>query len=163
MGYDRNVCRFLTPETRSLQGYRHMLRSDGRCEQWCGRGLREHGVLFDIGGGVLTYDTRAFPMASRSPRAGRISGCEPFPGRVASEWYALVGLDRSLARRRRAGSATFPLDLDRAFRKMDTIKSSVTVVAQRRPEPAAFPQPGSRYGHDVFGARKPAASGRSAA
>jgi mannopine transport system substrate-binding protein len=121
----------LTPDTRSL------LKDIGTCsvltdvvsngvEGACVR----HGVLFDIGGGVLTYDTRAFPDGKPQPKSwADFWDVKTFPGprslpNMGTPWWVLIA---ALLADGVPAAQLFPLDLDRAFKKMDAIKPNVTV------------------------------------
>ena len=121
----------LTPETSTL------LKDLGTCsaltdvttegvEGACVR----HGVLFDIGGGVLSYDTRAFPDGKPQPKTwADFWDVKTFPGprslpNMGTPWWVLIA---ALLADGVPAAQLFPLDLDRAFKKMDAIKPNVTV------------------------------------
>ncbi|MGV6873958.1 extracellular solute-binding protein [Pseudochelatococcus sp. B33] len=95
---------------------------DGACVRY--------GVIFDVGGGVLTYDKGAFPDAAREPSNwADFWDVDKFPGpralpNVGTPWWPLSAAllaDGVLA------DKLFPLDLDRAFNKLDEIRPYVTV------------------------------------
>lgn len=89
-----------------------------------------NGVLFDIGGGVLAFDKRSFPDGQPQPATwADFWDVKAFPGpralpNVGNPWWNLIaaleadGLSRD---------QLFPLDVERAFRKLDEIKPHVTV------------------------------------
>ena len=87
-----------------------------------------HGVLFDVGGMVLAYDARAFP--GPGPRnwadfwdVDRFPGPRAFPN-YGAPWQVLeVALLADGVPR----DALFPLDVDRAFRKLDALRPHITV------------------------------------
>ncbi|KUM24436.1 hypothetical protein AU467_30015 [Mesorhizobium loti] len=85
-------------------------------------------VAWDQGGTVLTYDERAFPKGGPSNWV-EFWDLKAFPGPRAlpnygSPWYLLSGalLADGVPREK-----LFPLDLDRAFKKLDEIKPHVAV------------------------------------
>lgn len=89
-----------------------------------------HGVLFDVGGGVLAYDKRVFPDGQPQPASWRdFWDVKAFPGpralpNVGNPWWNLIA---ALQADGVGPDQLFPLDVDRAFRKLDEIKSQVTV------------------------------------
>lgn len=89
-----------------------------------------HGVLFDIGGGVLAYSREAFPDGKPQPQGwADFWDVERFPGpralpNIGNPWWVLIA---ALLADGVAPDKLFPLDLDRAFRKLDAIKPHVTV------------------------------------
>ncbi|WP_246776943.1 ABC transporter substrate-binding protein [Microvirga sp. VF16] len=85
-------------------------------------------VMFDIGGGVLTYDTRAFPNGGPKNWA-EFWDVKRFPGPRAlpnfgTPWWVMVAalLADGVPR-----DKLFPLDMDRAFKKLDEIKPHIAV------------------------------------
>ncbi|WP_050578991.1 extracellular solute-binding protein [Sinorhizobium medicae] len=95
---------------------------DGACLQY--------GVIFDVGGGVLAYDKTAFPNAARQPSSWKdFWDVDTYPGprglpNVGTPWWPLIA---ALLADGVPADRLFPLDLDRAFRKLDEIKPHVTV------------------------------------
>ncbi len=95
---------------------------DGSC-------LRE-GVMFDIGGGVLAFDKRSFPDGQAQPASwADFWDVKAFPGpralsNIGNPWWTLIAALEADGVNR---DALFPLDVDRAFRKLDEIKPQVTV------------------------------------
>ena len=91
--------------------------------------LRE-GVMFDIGGGVLAFDQRSFPDGQPQPASwADFWDVKAFPGpralpNIGNPWWAMIA---ALEADGVSRDALFPLDLDRAFRKLDEIKPHVTV------------------------------------
>lgn len=89
-----------------------------------------HGVLFDVGGGVLAYDKRVFQDGQPQPTSWRdFWDVKAFPGpralpNVGNPWWNLIA---ALQADGVSPDQLFPLDVDRAFRKLDEIKSQVTV------------------------------------
>ncbi len=90
----------------------------------CGR----YGVLYVTGGQVLAYDPRAYP--DRKPLTwADFWDVKGFPGRRAlpntgNPWANIVN---ALSADGVEPGKLFPLDLDRAFRKLDEIKPHVAV------------------------------------
>lgn len=89
----------------------------------CGR----YGVLYLVGAQCLTWNTTLF--GDKAPKTwADFWDTKTFPGRRAmpntgSPWATLV---MALLADGVARDQLFPMDLDRAFRKLDTIKPSVT-------------------------------------
>ena len=93
---------------------------DGACVRY--------GVELDIGGMVLTYDERAFPDGGPQSWADfwdveRFPGPRAFPN-FGRPWSVLIP---ALLADGVPPDALFPLDLDRAFRKLDELRPDVTV------------------------------------
>ena len=92
--------------------------------QACGR----YGVLYLTGGQVLAYDPRAF--AAKKPQTwADFWDVKTFPGpralpNTGSPWATLIA---ALIADGVPPSKVFPLDLDRAFKKLDQIKPHVAV------------------------------------
>ena len=92
--------------------------------QACGR----YGVLYLVGGQVMAYDPRAFP--GKKPQTwADFWDVNAFPGpralpNTGSPWATLIA---SLIADGVAPAKLFPLDLDRAFAKLDKIKPHVAV------------------------------------
>ena len=90
----------------------------------------KHGVLFDIGGGVLTYDTRAFPSGKPQPRGwSDFWDVKAFPGpralpNMGTPWWVLIA---ALIADGVSTDKLFPLDVDRALKKMAEIKDNIAV------------------------------------
>ncbi|WP_224513645.1 ABC transporter substrate-binding protein [Mesorhizobium sp. CA8] len=88
------------------------------------------GVLFDIGGGVLAFDKRSFPDGQPQPAGwADFWDVKAFPGpralpNVGNPWWNLIA---ALEADGVSRGQLFPLDVDRAFRKLDEIKPHVTV------------------------------------
>jgi mannopine transport system substrate-binding protein len=88
------------------------------------------GALFDISGGLLAYSRDAFPDGARQPKSwADFWSVKDFPGpralpNMGTPWWVMIAalLADGVARK-----DLFPLDLDRAFRKLDEIKPHVTV------------------------------------
>jgi mannopine transport system substrate-binding protein len=84
-----------------------------------------HGVLFDFGGGVLAYSRDVFPDGRPQPASwADFWNVQAFPGprslpNIGTPWWPLMA---ALLADGVAPESLFPLDLDRAFRKMDAIK-----------------------------------------
>ncbi|MBZ9994061.1 ABC transporter substrate-binding protein [Mesorhizobium sp. BH1-1-4] len=121
----------LTPEVTNL------LEDLGDCARLPdvgGRGVDgaclSHGVLFDIGGGVLAFDKRSFPDSHPQPASwADFWDVKAYPGpralpNIGNPWWNLIA---ALQADGVARNALFPLDVDRAFRKLDEIKPHVTV------------------------------------
>ena len=90
----------------------------------CGR----YGVLYLIGGQVLTYNTQAF-KDKKPTKWADLWDVKTFPGpralpNTGSPWANLI---ISLVADGVEPAKLFPLDLDRAFRKLDEIKPHVAV------------------------------------
>ncbi|RUX09665.1 ABC transporter substrate-binding protein, partial [Mesorhizobium sp. M8A.F.Ca.ET.059.01.1.1] len=121
----------LTPDVE------HLLDDLGDCASLpdvAGRGVDGsclgHGVLFDIGGGVLAFDKRSFPDGQPQPANwADFWNVKTFPGpralpNIGNPWWNLIA---ALQADGVSGDRLFPLDVDRAFRKLDEIKPHVTV------------------------------------
>ena len=153
----------LTPEVASL------FRDLGDCAalpqvvaNGVGGSCVRYGALFDVSGGVMAYSRDAFPDGKPQPKTwADFWNVTDFPGprslpSIGTPWWVLIAA--LLADGVPAGKV-FPLDLDRAFRKVGRDQTEHHgVVAQRRPEPADVPQQGGRDGNDVFGPRDPVAA-----
>lgn len=88
------------------------------------------GVLFDVGGGVLTYSTETFPTGKKQPQSwADFWNVAEFPGpralpNIGTPWWPMIA---ALLADGVAPDKLFPLDIDRAFKKLDAIKPHVTV------------------------------------
>lgn len=95
---------------------------DGACLQY--------GALFDVGGALLTYSLDAFPASGRQPASWvDFWDVKAFPGprslpNAGTPWWNLIA---ALLADGVAAAKLFPLDLDRAFRKLDAIKPHIAV------------------------------------
>jgi mannopine transport system substrate-binding protein len=119
----------LTPENSS------MLRDLGTCADLptvTANGIAgsclKHAVIFDIGGGALAYNRDAFPGAKPSSWAD-FWDVKTFPGpralpNIGNPWWAMIA---ALQADGVPADRLFPLDVDRALRKLDQIKPHVTV------------------------------------
>ena len=90
----------------------------------CGR----YGVLYLVGGQVMAYDPRAF-TGKKPQNWADFWDVKTFPGARAlpntgSPWATLIA---ALVADGVAPNKLFPLDLDRAFKKLDQIKPHVAV------------------------------------
>jgi mannopine transport system substrate-binding protein len=89
-----------------------------------------HAVLFDLGGGVLAYSRDAFPDGRPQPASwADFWNVQAFPGprslpNIGTPWWSLIA---ALLADGVAADRLFPLDLDRAFRKLDQIKPHIAV------------------------------------
>ena len=121
----------LTPEVVPL------LRDLGDCgslpnvtANGIGGACARHAVLFDLGGGVLAYSREAFPDGRPQPASwADFWNVRAFPGprtlpNIGTPWWPLMA---ALLADGVAPASLFPLDLDRAFRKMDEIKPHIAV------------------------------------
>ena len=90
----------------------------------CGR----HGVLYLVGAQVLAYDTTAFP--GRKPATwADFWDVKGFPGRraLSNSGGPFATIVSALIADGVPRATLFPLDLDRAFRKLDEIRPHVAV------------------------------------
>lgn len=90
----------------------------------CGR----YGVLYLVGAQVLAYDTRAFPDAK--PRTwADFWNVKGFPGRraLSNSGGPFATIVSALIADGVPRDGLFPLDLDRAFRKLDEIRPHIAV------------------------------------
>lgn len=90
---------------------------------------QEYGLLRTIGGGVITYSTRAFHPGQHPRSWADFWDVRKFPGpralqNAGSPWWVLAA---ALTADGVPPERLFPLDLDRAFRKLDEIKPHVRV------------------------------------
>lgn len=89
-----------------------------------------HGVLFEVGGLPMVYSTEAFPSGKPQPQSwADFWNVREFPGpralpNAGVPWWPLIA---ALQADGVARENLFPLDLDRAFRKLDQIKPHVGV------------------------------------
>lgn len=123
----------VAPEFTELENYAHMLEDLGDCSTLpnvaaegmpgtCGR----YGILYLTGGQCLTWDPTAFP--DRKPATwADFWDVERFPGRraLSNTGYPWVNIMIALMADGVEPSKLFPLDLDRAFRKLDQIKPHI--------------------------------------
>jgi mannopine transport system substrate-binding protein len=88
------------------------------------------GALFDISGGVLAYSRDAFPDGKPQPKTwADFWNVKDFPGpralpNMGTPWWVMIA---ALMADGVAQKDLFPLDMDRAFRKLDQIKPHITV------------------------------------
>ncbi|HEX7125297.1 MAG TPA: ABC transporter substrate-binding protein [Thermodesulfobacteriota bacterium] len=90
---------------------------------------QDYSLLRTIGGGVLAYDAEAFPHGRAPQTWADFWDVERFPGPRAlmdagTPWWVLMA---ALMADGVPPDRLFPLDLDRAFRKLDEIKPHVKV------------------------------------
>jgi mannopine transport system substrate-binding protein len=95
---------------------------DGAC-------LRQ-GAIFDVGAGLMAFSTEAFPDGKPQPASwADFWNVKDFPGPRAlpnigtPHWPMIAALLADGV----APAALFPLDVDRAFKKLDQIKSHIAV------------------------------------
>jgi mannopine transport system substrate-binding protein len=119
----------LTPETNAML---RDLQSCGEIPAVCGHGIcgscLGHGVMFDIGGGLLAFNRETFPGAKPASWSdfwdvAKFPGPRALPN-IGTPWWPLMA---ALQADGVAPDKLFPLDLDRGFRKLDQIKSHITV------------------------------------
>lgn len=90
----------------------------------------QSGVMFDIGGGALAFDLTAFPAGGPQPQGwSEFWDVKRFPGpralpNIGIPWWPLIA---ALQADGVPKEELFPLDLDRAFAKLDQIKPHVAV------------------------------------
>ena len=90
---------------------------------------QEERILRTIGGGVLTYSTKAFPAGKQPRNWADFWDVQKFPGprglpNYGSPWEVLA---LAMMADGVSPDKVFPLDLDRAFKKMDQVKPHVKV------------------------------------
>lgn len=89
-----------------------------------------YGSLFEVGGVPFAYSTKAFPAGKPQPKTwADFWDVKAFPGprslpNAGVPWWPLIA---ALQADGVSHDKVFPLDLDRAFRKLDAIKPHVTV------------------------------------
>jgi mannopine transport system substrate-binding protein len=89
-----------------------------------------HGVLFEIGGVPYSFSTTAFPAGKPQPKTwADFWDVKTFPGpralpNAGVPWWPMIA---ALQADGVPHDKLFPLDIDRAFRKLDEIKPHVTV------------------------------------
>ena len=124
----------ISPQFDELPNLKHLLVDLGDCSSipnikeampgTCGR----YGVLYVIGAQVMAYDPR--PYGSNPPRSwADFWNVDKFPGRRAlsnsgGPWANIIA---ALTADGVPPDKLFPLDLDRAFRKLDQIKPHIAV------------------------------------
>ncbi|MEQ8440533.1 MAG: extracellular solute-binding protein [Alphaproteobacteria bacterium] len=90
----------------------------------------QYGVLFDIGGGVMAYNSDEFQGAGRQPSSwADFWDVDTFPGPralpdIGTPWWPMIA---ALTADGVNASDLFPLDFDHAFAKLDEIKPHVSV------------------------------------
>ena len=125
----------ISPQYDDLPNLAHLLIDLGDCsampavaqhgvDRACGR----YGVLYLTGAEVLAYDPRAFPNGAPQ-RWADFWDVQRFPGRRAlsntgAPWSNII---HALLADGVAPAQLFPLDLDRALRKLDQIKPHIAV------------------------------------
>jgi mannopine transport system substrate-binding protein len=119
----------LTPETTA------MLRDLGTCSDLTtvtGNGISgsclKHAVIFDISGALLGYNSEAFASAKPTTWAdfwdvAKFPGPRSLPN-IGNPWWSLIA---ALQADGVPHDRLFPLDVDRAYRKLDQIKPHVAV------------------------------------
>lgn len=88
----------------------------------------KHAVIFDIGGGALAYNRDAFQGAKPSSWAD-FWDVKKFPGpralpNIGNPWWVMIA---ALQADGVPADKLFPLDVDRALKKLEAIKPNVTV------------------------------------
>jgi mannopine transport system substrate-binding protein len=119
----------LTPENGA------MLRDLGTCAELptvTANGIAgaclKHAVIFDIGGGALAYNRDAFPGAQPASWADfwdvkRFPGPRALPN-IGNPWWAMIA---ALQADGVPADKLFPLDVERALKKLDQVKPHVAV------------------------------------
>lgn len=100
----------------------------GLKEQAVDNACHPRGLLRTFGGGVLTYNTKALPGSGPQSWAdfwnvAKFPGPRAFPNYGAPWWVLMAALQADGV----PADKLYPLDLDRAFKKLDEIKPHVTV------------------------------------
>lgn len=87
----------------------------------------EYGVDVELYGIVLTYNTESFPEDAAPTGIADLYDLEKFPGKRCLFSYPQFGgvMESALLADGVAPDALYPLDMDRAFARLDTIKSDV--------------------------------------
>jgi mannopine transport system substrate-binding protein len=124
----------ISPQMSELANLAHLLVDLGDCASipnmagalpgTCGR----YGVLYLVGAQVLAYDTRAYK--DRAPRTWTdFWNVKDFPGRraLSNSGGPFATIVSALIADGVPRDKLFPLDLDRAFRKLDEIRPHVAV------------------------------------
>lgn len=90
----------------------------------------QYGVLFDIGGGVMVYNSTELANSDKQPSSwADFWDVETFPGprampNIGTPWWPMIA---ALVADGVKPTELFPLDVDRAFAKLDKIKPHVGV------------------------------------
>ena len=85
-------------------------------------------VAYEFYSSVLGYSTRKFPDAAKAPQSwADFWDVKKFPGRRALRNHPLATLEAALMADGVAPDKLYPLDVDRAFRKLAEIKPAITV------------------------------------
>lgn len=97
-------------------------------EQAVDNACHPHGLLRTFGGGVLTYNTKAVPADGPKTWADfwnveKYPGPRAFPNYGAPWWVLMAALQADGV----PADKLYPLDLDRAFKKLDEIRPHVKV------------------------------------
>jgi mannopine transport system substrate-binding protein len=124
----------ISPQFTELQNLSGMLTDLGDCSSLpnvagampgtCGR----YGVLYLMGAQVMAYDAHAFP--DRKPQGWKdFWDVEGFPGRraLSNSGAPFANMIAALIADGVPADKIFPLDVDRAFRKLDQIKPHIAV------------------------------------
>lgn len=89
-------------------------------------GAHEFGVASNVGSEVITYNTKS--MAKRHPATwAEFWDVEALPGHRAMHQKAYGNLEMALVADGVAGSGLYPIDIDRAYAKLDKIKPHIDV------------------------------------
>ncbi|MFO1081617.1 MAG: ABC transporter substrate-binding protein [Reyranellaceae bacterium] len=85
-------------------------------------------VAYEFYSSVLGYSTRKFPDAAKAPQSwADFWDVKKFPGRRSLRNHPLATLEAALMADGVAPDKLYPLDVDRAFRKLAEIKPAITV------------------------------------
>jgi putative spermidine/putrescine transport system substrate-binding protein len=87
-----------------------------------------YSVAYEFYSSVLAYSQKAFPSAGAAPSSwADFWDVKKFPGRRALRNHPFATLEAALMADGVAPDKLYPLDVDRAFRKLEQIKPDITV------------------------------------
>lgn len=99
-------------------------------------GVDEYAAVFSFYGTAMGYRADRFPAGKRPEGWAQFWDVKAFPGRRAMRNHPVDNLEFALLADGVAPDALYPLDLDRAFRSLDRIKSHVAVWWKDGAQPA---------------------------
>lgn len=119
-----------------LQRYLDEYRAGDLDRDFIDEGIGTHGVWDAPYGTILVFDKREFPDGGPQPDSlDDLWNLEEFPGKRCMQSSAVYNLDIALSADGVAERDLYPLDVDRALRKLDEIKPQVAKFWSQGTEP----------------------------
>ncbi len=88
----------------------------------------DYSVAYEFYSSVLAYSQKKFPDAANAPQSwADFWDVKKFPGRRALRNHPIATLEAALMADGVAPDKLYPMDVDRAFKKLEEIKPSITV------------------------------------